>query len=242
MEVDLAYELADLSLSNPLEKAQKYLVEKLNQLPVSYRELCKNGGWMTGSFVVKAFFPNDPWEPDDIDVVTMNYDSILEVLNCSGWVRSSAPTVRPLYTHFKSVKYSHVDCKIQINMLFPTNEEENIENYIDSTFDFDGCTIKWNGDHFKLCPTLSITNFLQKKWSFRITSSTQPDLFRTTYQKSQFRTIQNYEDHVRFKIHEHDDIRQRICARIDKYTNSRGVEIVNLLAVIRSLLLAKKVI
>lgn len=134
--------------------------------------LQKNNAVLCGSAAVKSFFPDDDWQPGDIDIVFPH----CQPLDGYGW--RHVPSGRNYSPEFYQLRlpvlqhyhYTHPDApNIFINFIQfkGANTVEEIKGVINQYFDFDGVTMKWDGLQWDLTPEMKHETFLSREWCFR---------------------------------------------------------------------------
>lgn len=159
---------------NPEQRIQ----ERLGNLPAPLNNLGsflqKNHAVLCGSAAVKAFFPDDEWQPGDIDIVFPH--SGAPSLDGYGWRcvysgRNYSPEFYelrlPVLQHYHCTHPDAPNILINVIQFKGANTVEEIKGMINQYFDFDGVTMKWDGVQWDLTPEMKQETFLSREWRFR---------------------------------------------------------------------------
>ena len=220
-----------------LEKKQsacQYLLDQCARLPKPLNNILEFlsivNGVVAGSFVVKAFFQTDPWEPNDIDIwlpaatPSCSPEGLVSYLESCGWTFIERKTDREYDSsqiHFESFSFSHGDPMLArvpvLNLVATQVTASELETHLQKSFDLNGCTATWRRDGtFNLA--MDWADFFARQWKFipaevlRLRSY-RPRLPVTATRRWMFDRLIQYRKRV-------------LASRIRKYVN-RGFVITN---------------
>lgn len=206
--------LQQLSLAEPTEQkttgvdvfinasAEKWLLERLLALPEPVPRIThsptSHEAVFTGSFVVKAFFPDSYWQPGDIDIVTTAYHALTELFRSQSWMcrlENDSDGYASKYTEFSSSsKWFNPGSPGTINIIGYSVEYAHLGAHIDKVFDFDGCAVKWhNTGVFSV--HMDISSFVRGHWHYqdidlqRASSTALTDAETCVYYTARYRAM-----------------------------------------------------
>jgi hypothetical protein len=229
------------------QEANKRLCQALKNIPAPLNNMAKflqdHSGVIAGSFLLPCILDQRfAYTPGDIDIffgdhssVTNHFPVIIhDALLQFGWkyVADSQIKTKLGYLHIANIKHQYHMVKdgFIVNCIFyqlGSNGENIIQNIcrqIDQGFDFDGCTLKWDGKCWSLAADVDIQNLLRGILVYR--ESWLKDCFNTMDGKNFSFSYSRPPPKTCNNVAWEKMLYERVQSRITKYKN-RGFTISN---------------
>jgi hypothetical protein len=158
-----------------IEQVTLRLLEKLKHLPAPLNNmgqfLQEFQGVLTGSFLLSCFFTD--LKPDDIDLVFgREWLKANNALFAMGWHYGGTDNVKSRegycnLTHVSEQYYlahkSFPGLKLNFIVYGECQNQDYIRKRIEEYFDFDGCTLNWDGKKWSIAKDIDMKQFLNHK-------------------------------------------------------------------------------
>jgi hypothetical protein len=174
-ETKLSTYFSELKISEPVNSfdlATVRLLEKLKNLPPPLNNMVqflqRYQGVMTGSFLLSCLFPE--LKPNDIDVVFGgNWIWANNALFDMGWNYGGTDNLTNycnlghITTQYYLKHKLYPELKLNFIVYEKCQTQNDIRQCIKEYFDFDGCTLNWDGKAWHIVEGIDMKNFLTHK-------------------------------------------------------------------------------